>query len=210
MRIKFALTMAALACFMALPVFAQHGQGGGSGHGGSSGSGSGFGHGSSSAHGEAHSSHGGFETHEHGPETHEHSGSKHGDDVNEHSGGHDSSHSGHKSVSDLLSQNTKLASSLQNLLPPGTDLQAASAGFKNLGQFVAAVHVSNNLGIPFDQLKAKVTGPGGESLGKAIHELKPDADAKAALKLAEKQAHTDLEGGKKGPSHGSDDSKKGS
>jgi len=29
--------------------------------------------------------------------------------------------------------------------PPGTNLQSAATGFKNLGQFVAAVHVSHNL-----------------------------------------------------------------
>src|SRR4051794_18123510 len=45
------------------------------------------------------------------------------------------------------------ASKLQRLLPPGTDLKTAEAGFKNEGQFIAALHVSKNLGIPFDQLK---------------------------------------------------------
>ena len=78
-------------------------------------------------------------------------------------------------------------------MPPGTDLQAAASGFKNLGQFVAAVHVSHNLGIPFDQLKAKMQGPPTESLGKAIHELKPDADAKAQTKTAESEAHQDMD-----------------
>jgi hypothetical protein len=39
-------------------------------------------------------------------------------------------------------------------------------GFKNLGQLVAAVHVSHNFYIPFDQLKAKMIGPPTESLGK--------------------------------------------
>src|SRR5512136_1599780 len=62
--------------------------------------------------------------------------------------------SGPKTPSELLAHNTKLSSKLQSLLPPGTNLQTASQGFKNLGQFVAAVHVSHNLGIPFDQLKA--------------------------------------------------------
>ena len=62
------------------------------------------------------------------------------------------------SVSQRLTDNTKLASKLQSLLPAGTDLQQAAQGFKNLGQFVAAVHVSHNLGIPFDQLKARMTG----------------------------------------------------
>src|SRR5262245_31648524 len=98
-----------------------------------------------------------------------------------------------KTPSDLLKQNTKLSDHLAKLLPAGTDLQAAASGFKNLGQFVAAVHVSHNLGIPFDQLKAKMVGPPSESLGKAIHDLKPTADAKAETKKAEAEAHQDLD-----------------
>src|SRR5579862_8328193 len=62
-----------------------------------------------------------------------------------------------------------LAAKLQPLLPTGTDVATASTGFKNLGQFVAAVHVSKNLDIPFDTLKGKMTGTSSESLGKAIH-----------------------------------------
>lgn len=55
-------------------------------------------------------------------------------------------------------KNAKLEARLLALLPPGTTIQDASQGFKNWGQFVAATHVSNNLGIPFDQLKARMTG----------------------------------------------------
>jgi hypothetical protein len=103
---------------------------------------------------------------------------------------------GKESASEILSRNTKLASKLETLLkkqnPPITDLQLASSGFKNLGQFVAAVHVSNNLGIPFDELKAKMTGPNGESLGKAIHALKPEANTKAELKKSHTQTLNDL------------------
>ena len=78
----------------------------------------------------------------------------------------------------------------------------AESGFKNPGQFIAALHVSKNLNIPFDQLKAKMIGvtvqangqtttSTPESLGKAIHELRPDMtedQAKDAAKIAEKQA----------------------
>lgn len=96
------------------------------------------------------------------------------------------------SVSDRLEDNTKLSSKLQSLLPQGTNLQQAAQGFKNLGQFVAAVHVSHNLGIPFDQLKAKMIGPPSESLGKAIHALKPAANSKVETKKAEKQAKQDV------------------
>jgi hypothetical protein len=126
------------------------------------------------------------------------SGSMHGSDHSSSTHGSSGDHSGQgssqSSVSTRLSSNTKLASKLQSLLPPGTDLQTAASGFKNLGQFVAAVHVSHNLGIPFDQLKAKMQGPPTESLGKAIHELKPDANAKAETKTAESEANNDMDG----------------
>ncbi len=97
-----------------------------------------------------------------------------------------------KSPAELLSQNTKLSSKLQSLLPAGTNLQQAASGFKNLGQFVAAVHVSHNLGIPFDQLKAQMIGPPAESLGKAIHTLRPEANAKAQAKKAHEEARDDI------------------
>ena len=43
-------------------------------------------------------------------------------------------------VQQKLQKNTNLANKLQSRLPAGTDLNTASAGFKNLGQFVAAVN----------------------------------------------------------------------
>jgi hypothetical protein len=78
-------------------------------------------------------------------------------------------------------------SKIQSLLPPGTDITTAESGFKNHGQFIAALHVSKNLNIPFDQLKAKMIGVTATStgqtnstpisLGKAIHALRPDMPA---------------------------------
>ena len=95
-----------------------------------------------------------------------------------------------RSVSDLLTDNTKLSSQIKDLT--GTDAQQACAGFRNLGSCMAAAHVSKNLGIPFDTLRTKLTGSGAVSLGKAIHELKPDADAKSAERDATRQARADL------------------
>ena len=109
---------------------------------------------------------------------------------------------GQKNVSENLAHNTQLSSKLQGLLPSGTNLQQASAGFKNMGQFVSAVHVSHNLNIPFDQLKTKMTGDHSVSLGKAIRELKPDVDAKAEAKKAEQQADQDLKESKGTETHG--------
>lgn len=116
------------------------------------------------------------------------SASSHGDSADAKGGNNNSS----SSISEKLSDNTKLANKLQGLLPSGTNLQTAAEGFKNLGEFVAAVHVSHNLGIPFDQLKAKMMGPPKESLGKAIDQLKPDADSKSESKKANDQAKQDM------------------
>jgi hypothetical protein len=108
--------------------------------------------------------------------------------------------SGKVSLSEHLAHNTRLATKLEGLLglngPSAlSTLQTDAKGFKNLGQFVAAVHVSHNLNIPFDQLKAKVTG--GESLGDAIHDLKPDMNAKNEVKRAQQEAKEDLKESKK-------------
>ena len=73
---------------------------------------------------------------------------------------------------ELLAKNTNLRTKLQSRLPVGTNINDAAAGFRNLGQFVAAVNVSNNLRIPFADLKAKMTGTNPVSLGQAIQQLK--------------------------------------
>ena len=84
----------------------------------------------------------------------------------------------HASPNDVLSHNTAIAGKVQALT--GKDAQSACDGFKNLGQCVAAAHVARNLDIPraFDALKAKVTGTDAVSLGKAIEQLSPQANAK--------------------------------
>jgi|KBSSwiStaDraftv2_1062776.scaffolds.fasta_scaffold39139_6 hypothetical protein len=91
-----------------------------------------------------------------------------------------------RSAQDLLQQNSKLSENLSKLLPAGTDVQAAASGFSNLGEFVAAVHVSNNLGIPFADLKTKMLA--GDSLGSAIQALKPEADGQIEARRARARA----------------------
>jgi hypothetical protein len=112
----------------------------------------------------------------------------------------------------VLTKNTKLDTHLtsllqsKGLLPTGTDLKDACAGFKNLGQCVAAIHVSHNLKIPFACLSADMTGtapatgttcPTGTgsskmSLGKSIQALSPNANAKTEVKSATTQADADI------------------
>ena len=94
-------------------------------------------------------------------------------------------------------------------------LNQASLGFKNQGQFIAALHVSRNLGIAFADLKTAMTGirpttsgtttgsPAGTttaksqttttmSLGQAIKKLRPSAETTTATTTAEHQAADDL------------------
>jgi len=101
----------------------------------------------------------------------------------------------------------KLSLQLQAVLPPRTTLKDACAGFKNLNECVAALHVSHNLTIKFNCLKWDVTGakPAGDvkscavpskdramDLSKAIRELKPDAHSRTEAKNAEKRAREDI------------------
>ncbi len=103
--------------------------------------------------------------------------------------------------SEMLASKPKLSAKLQSLLPPETVMSDVCTGFGNLGQCVAAVHVSNNLGIPFTDLKTKMLGTPatetteavpGMSLGKAIQALDPHADAQAETNKGNQQAKQDM------------------
>ena len=74
-------------------------------------------------------------------------------------------------VQQKLQRNTNLAAKLQSRLPPGTDLMAAAAGFKNLGQFVSTVNASHNHDLPFPLLKQRIVDE-GMSLGQAMKDLR--------------------------------------
>lgn len=106
-------------------------------------------------------------------------------------------------------QYTKLTAKFQaqGLLLANTDLKSACQNFKSLDECVTALHVSHNLGLDFNCLKSNVTGvqtsadmsgckgtPGTKvmSLHSAIRAMKPEANAKAEAKNAQKQAIEDL------------------
>ena len=142
---------------------------------------------------------------------------------NGHGSAHDpatggSKDAGRKTPDELLTQNTKLSDNLSNLLNKmglktvnGTPLtpQEACANFKNLGQCVAAIHVSNNLGINFNSLACDMTlksvttsacpagtatGTKGMSLGASIDALKPGTDGKTEAQKAVTQTNHDMKG----------------
>jgi hypothetical protein len=103
-----------------------------------------------------------------------------------------SEHTRTASISQILQHNPKLADRVKSMLPQDTELRQVAQGFLEIDDFVAAVHAADNLKIPFDQLRAKLVGPDSVSLKKAIRMIKPDADNKAAAKLASSQARHDL------------------
>src|SRR6266853_5870307 len=124
---------------------------------------------------------------------------------NSHSEAAESSEGGHatssmmasKNPGGVLDHNTHLATKLEGILglsgPTALQtLKTDASGFKNFGQFVAAVHVSHNLDIPFSDLQAKMTGPNAVSMGMAIQELKPTADSKTETKKATTEANEDV------------------
>jgi hypothetical protein len=99
----------------------------------------------------------------------------------------------------LMTKPNQLAK-LKAVLPDGTDINLATAGFKNFGQLNAAVNVSQNLGIEFADLKAAMTGTTLEgvktneptkSLGQAIQQFKPGVNAEAEAAAATAQATKD-------------------
>lgn len=92
-------------------------------------------------------------------------------------------------VQQKLQHNTKLADKLAGRLPENTNLMDAAKGFKNLGQFVAAVNVSNNLGLSFTDLKTRMVTD-GMSLGQAIQDLKKTANGETEAAKAETEADT--------------------
>lgn len=86
-----------------------------------------------------------------------------------------------------LQQNPSLAGMVSGRLPVGADLMTVSAGFRDLGQFVAAVNASNNLGIPFPQLKRRMVND-GMTLGLAIQDVRPKSQYWSDARRAEDEA----------------------
>src|SRR5258708_40093854 len=174
---KMRITILSLAVVLyATAALAQHGHNGGGTAGGGMGMGAATGHG------------GGLDNH-----------------GNSGSANTDRPASTHKmSVDGILNKNPAIGDKIQSLT--GMPASQACTGFKNLGQCVAAAHVSKNLGITFDCLRSDMTGtaplstsncPAGTgsksvSLGKSIQALDPNADSKSESKKGNTEAQQDL------------------
>lgn len=85
-------------------------------------------------------------------------------------------------VASRVSSDSRLAARVGPLAPRGKSVGDAAAGFKNEDQFLSTLHAANDNGIAFAELKDRVTA--GQSLGTAMHELKPSMDANASASAA--------------------------
>jgi hypothetical protein len=97
-------------------------------------------------------------------------------------------------VANALDRNTYLSSEVKPLLPPRTTVMDAATGFKKEKEFLAAAHLSRNLGIPFDQIKTRMTAEHRMSLTDALRDIRSDMskkEAKEEVKKAEGQAKED-------------------
>ena len=74
---------------------------------------------------------------------------------------------------DRIADQPQQRARLEAMLPPGMTLEQAASGFRNQGQFIAALEASSNQNIPFASLKTEMTGSSQLSLGEAIQKLKP-------------------------------------
>jgi hypothetical protein len=93
-----------------------------------------------------------------------------------------------------IASKPQLNTRLTAMLPKDMTLNQASMGFKNQGQFIAALHVSQNLGCDcFKQIQTDMTKK-GMSLGQAIQDVKKTANSTVEAQKAETEANDDLKG----------------
>jgi hypothetical protein len=65
----------------------------------------------------------------------------------------------------------------------------AYAGFQNRRQFISALQISSNLGLPFEDVKARMLGHNRRSLNETIRELRPEmTDTQARNEAARVEA----------------------
>jgi hypothetical protein len=77
-------------------------------------------------------------------------------------------------IASKIERNHQLNARLTPMLPTGMTMEEAAKGFRNQGQFIAALNASKNHDIPFADLKAALTtGEHPLSLGDAVEKLRP-------------------------------------
>ena len=86
----------------------------------------------------------------------------------------------------------ELQDRVKAVLNPGSRPEVAAADFDSAEQFMTVAHAARNTQLPFMVLKDRLLNQ-GQSLAEAIHEFKPELDAKAEVTRARAAARSDLE-----------------
>ena len=82
------------------------------------------------------------------------------------------------------------ATRLAAVVPSGMSPQEACAEFRSVEECATALHLAQNLNMPFKDLKSKLKS--GEGVSAIIHDAKPQADPKVEISRARDQARADL------------------
>lgn len=85
----------------------------------------------------------------------------------------------------------ELRDRVKKVLNPGTQIELAAANFETPAEFVTVAHAARNTSVPFVVLKHRLLNE-GQTLAEAIHEFKPNLDAKAEVARARAEAQADL------------------
>jgi hypothetical protein len=113
-------------------------------------------------------------------------------------------------IRDVLAKNPVIGKKIMDLTNDSNGAADACQGFKNIGQCIAAAHVSKNIpGLNFYCMRYAITGTAlppnsgincnlsptfkpGVSLGRAIQTFEPQADTKTETKKATTETQQDL------------------
>jgi hypothetical protein len=85
----------------------------------------------------------------------------------------------------------RLQAKLKPVLNRGANMDVAGEGFRSAEEFATVAHAARNTSVPFMVLKHRVLID-GRTLADAIHEAKPEVDARAEVARAEVAAKSDL------------------
>lgn len=98
-------------------------------------------------------------------------------------------------IATKIASHPQLKSKVMAMIPAGMTLDQASAGFRNQGQFIAALHAADHMGCDtcFAQLKTDMVDK-GMSLGQSIQDVRQtnSTSAQTQAAIAQREADSDL------------------
>ena len=94
-------------------------------------------------------------------------------------------------VSPVSPSEPRLHDRLKPVLNRGARMTVAAEGFRSGEEFAAVAHAARNTNVPFMVLKHRVVSE-GQTLEEALHDARPEVDAKAEAARAQAAARSDV------------------